>query len=58
MNGGTFKVKNGLLTNGKGTLEINGGTFNVDPSAYVNSETHTVTETTVEGVTVYVVTAK
>ena len=44
---------------GAATVVINGGTFyNWDPSAYVNSETHTVTQTTVGSVPVYTVTAK
>ena len=60
VNGGTFKSNWGVI--GKdmpATVIINGGTFyNWDPSAYVNSETHEVIETTVEGETIYTVTAK
>ena len=40
--GGTFN--GGLQVDAAGTLVINGGTFTVDPSAYVNAETHKVTE--------------
>ena len=41
VNGGTFV---GDLLVYDSTLVINGGTFTVDPSAYVNAETHKVTE--------------
>ena len=65
INGGTFKGAEGVVALQWGTGEnaatvvINGGTFyNWDPSAYVNSETHTVTQTTVGSDTVYTVTAK
>ena len=46
VNGGTFTLNSeaGSLMVGEGTLIINGGTFNVDPSAYVDTTTHTVTE--------------
>ena len=42
VNGGTFE--GALIVTNNATLEINGGTFTVDPSAYVNEETHNVTE--------------
>ena len=60
INGGTFKSSWGVISKVMpATVIINGGTFyNWDPSAYVNSETHEVTETTVEGETIYTVTAK
>ena len=63
INDGEFKAgEDGVIdiTPGmKVTVIINGGTFyNWDPSAYVNSETHEVIETTVEGEIIYTVTAK
>ena len=62
INGGTFKAVGDIVYVTPGmnaTVVINGGTFyNWDPSDYVNSETHTVTQTTVGSDTVYTVTAK
>ena len=65
INGGTFKGAEGVVALQWGTGEnaatviISGGTFyNWNPSAYVNSETHTVTQSTVGSDTVYTVTAK
>lgn len=60
INGGTFKSNWDVIHKVMpATVVINGGTFyNWDPSAYVNSETHTVTQTTVGSDTVYTVTAK
>ena len=65
INGGTFKGAEGVVALQWGTGEnaatviISGGTFyNWDPSAYVNAETHTVTQSTVGSDTVYTVTVK
>ena len=65
INGGTFKGEEGVVALQSGTGEnaatviISGGTFyNWDPSAYVNAETHTVTQSKVGSDTVYTVTAK
>ena len=65
INGGTFKGAEGVVALQWGTGEnaatviINGGTFyNWDPSAYVNAETHTVTQSKVGSDIVYTVTAK
>ena len=62
INGGTFKSNWSVIRNdipGSATVIISGGTFyNWDPSAYVNAETHTVTQSTVGSDTVYTVTAK
>ena len=65
INGGTFKGAEGVVALRWGTGEnaatviISGGTFyNWDPSAYVNAETHTVTQSKVGSDTVYTVTAK
>ena len=65
INGGTFKGAEGVVVLQWGTGEnaatviISGGKFyNWHPSAYVNAETHTVTQSTVGSDTVYTVTAK
>ena len=60
INGGTFKSNWGVIYKVMpATVIINGGTFyNWDPSAYVNAETHTVTQSTVGSDIVYTVTAK
>ena len=65
INGGTFKGAEGVVALQWGTGEnaatviISGGTFyNWDPSAYVNAETHTVTQSTVGSDIVYTVTVK
>ena len=60
INGGIFKSNWGVIHKVMpATVIINGGTFyNWDPSAYVNAETHTVTQSTVGSDTVYTVTAK
>ena len=62
INGGTFKAVGDIVYVTPGmnaTVIINGGTFyNWDPSAYVNAETHTVTQSTVGSDIVYTVTAK
>lgn len=42
INGGTFNGNVSVNTNG--SLTINGGTFSFDPSAYVDTTTHTVTD--------------
>lgn len=42
INGGTFNGNVSVNTNG--SLTINGGTFSFDPSAYVDTNTHTVTD--------------
>ena len=36
--------RNGTLANGSNRLIIRGGTFNVDPSAYVDTENYKVTQ--------------
>ena len=65
INGGTFKGAEGVVALQSGTGEnaatviISGGKFyNWNPSAYVNAETHTVTQSTVGSDTVYTVTVK
>ena len=60
INGGTFKSNWGVIHKVMpATVIINGGKFyNWDPSAYVNAETHTVTQSKVGSDTVYTVTAK
>ena len=60
INGGIFKSNWGVIHKVMpATVIISGGTFyNWDPSDYVNSETHTVTQSTVGSDPVYTVTAK
>ena len=60
INGGIFKSNWGVIHKVMpATVVINGGKFyNWNPSAYVNAETHTVTQSTVGSVPVYTVTAK
>ena len=44
INGGTYTGTITVTSGGDASLVINGGTFSVDPTAYVNAETHQVTQ--------------
>ncbi|MCF2618046.1 S-layer homology domain-containing protein [Oscillibacter valericigenes] len=45
-------------TSNDAVISITGGTFDQNPSAYVNTETHTITENTTDSGTTYTVAAK
>ncbi|MBR2883525.1 MAG: S-layer homology domain-containing protein [Clostridia bacterium] len=44
INGGTFEGFSGVTYSDTATASINGGTFSFDPTEYVDSATHTVTD--------------